>query len=124
MERGRMNGAGQRPVEEFAARDLQDFVERYGDVNVNDLMMNGSFCRFCGSRLGSEPLAQLYEDYLAVTGDAGTAALTRAMSRRSRSTGGGTAQGRVLTPEQRRELERWNEENPELAMTAREFLER
>ena len=104
---------------DFAMRDLDEFLARHADVDVEKLMGNRRFVRFCGSRMGRECLADLYDDFTALVSEAGAAAVARTQSRSSRSTGGGTAGGALLTPAQKYVLDA-----PEMAMTAREFLGR
>lgn len=109
----------------FVQSDVLDFIERYPGFDADGLEAlehNEQFRRFCGTRYAREPLAQLYGDYLSVIDGAGAAAVSKAASRSARSTGGGTAGGATLSPEQRKTLERWNEANPEMAMTAKEYL--
>ena len=109
---------------DFAMRDLDEFLERHADVDVEKLMGNARFLRFCGSRMGHESLAALYDDFVALVSEAGAAAVAQMQSRSARSTGGGTALGAALTPAQKYVLDAWNTEHPEMAMTAREFLGR
>ncbi len=109
---------------DFAMRDLDEFLERHADVDVEKLMGNTRFLRFCGSRMGHESLAALYDDFVALMSEAGAAAVAQMQSRSARSTGGGTALGTALTPAQKYVLDAWNTEHPEMAMTAREFLGR
>lgn len=109
---------------DFAMRDLDEFLERHADVDVEKLMGNTRFLRFCGSRMGHESLATLYDDFVALVSEAGAAAVAQMQSRSARSTGGGTAGGAALTPAQKYVLDAWNTEHPEMAMTAREFLGR
>ncbi len=109
---------------DFAMRDLDAFLERHPDVDAERLMGNRGFVRFCGSRMGKEYLADLYDDYIALVNEAGAAAVARMRSRSVRSTGGGTAGGALLTPAQKYVLDAWNTEHPEMAMTAKEFLGR
>ena len=109
---------------EFAMRDLDEFLARHADVDVEKLMRNARFIRFCGSRMGREPLAMLYDDFTALVSEAGAAAIAKLQSRSMRSTGGGTAGGEALSPAQKYVLDAWNAEHPEMAMTAREFLGR
>ena len=109
---------------DFAMRDLDEFLARHADVDVDKLLGNQRFVRFCGSRMGHEYLADLYDDFAALVSEAGAAAVERARSRSSRSTGGGTAGGALLTPAQKYVLDAWNAEHPEMAMTAKEFLGR
>lgn len=109
---------------DFAMRDLDEFLARHADVDVEKLMGNRCFVRFCGSRMGREYLADLYDDFAALVNEAGAAAIARTQSRKMRSTGGGTALGALLTPAQKYVLDAWNTEHPEMAMTAKEFLGR
>ncbi len=109
---------------DFAMRDLDEFLARHADVDVEKLLGNESFVRFCGSRIGRERLADLYDDFTALVSEAGAAAVARAQSRSGRSTGGGTAGGALLTPAQKYVLDAWNAEHPEMAMTAKEFIGR
>lgn len=109
---------------EFIRRDVLDFVEKFPDVDLARLEANESFLKFCGTRFKKEPLANLYGDFIAVVGGAKEAAAVRAADRAQRSTGGGVSGGSMMTPEQMGALEKWNRENPELQMTAKEFLSR
>ncbi len=109
---------------DFAMRDLDEFLARHADVDVEKLLGNQRFVRFCGSRMGREYLADLYDDFAELVSEAGAAALARQQSRSRRSTGGGTAMGATLTPAQKYVLDAWNAEHPEMAMTAKEFLGR
>ena len=109
---------------EFAMRDLDEFLARHADVDVEKLMRNAKFIRFCGSRMGKESLAGLYDDFAALVNEASAAAIARLQSRSARSTGGGTAASGTLSPAQKYVLDAWNAEHPEMAMTAKEFLGR
>ena len=108
----------------FAMRDLDEFLASHADVDLAQLLDNARCVRFCGSRLGKEPITALYEDFVSLLDDAGAAAAARIQSRSARSTGGGTAASGTLSPAQKAVLDAWNEEHPEMAMTAREFLGR
>ena len=116
-----------RPQKQFLDNDVLDFVEKHPEFGVKELETlenNQKFRKFCGSRFGREPLADLYEAYMELLGDAGTAAVAKAASRQRRSTGSGTAGNVVLSPAQKSALDKWNAEYPEMAMTAKEFLGR
>lgn len=111
----------------FIQSDVLDFKARHPEMDADGLAAlenNPQFRRFCGSRFGCEPLANLYEDYLALVGSAESAAAARRMSRSARSTGGGSSGGAALSPAQKRALEAWNNAHPDMAMTAGEFLKR
>lgn len=107
----------------FLEQDAADFMTRYPGVDIMKLQQNEIFREFCGSRFGREPLAGLYESYLRITG--GAAAQSKAKSREARSVGGGTGTaGSGLTAEQQKALDKWNRDNPEMKMTAKEYLSR
>ena len=110
--------------EAFILADVVDFVSRYPDVDVDKLERNESFREFCGSRFGKEPLGDLYGSFLKVTGAAGQAAVARQKGRSDRSTGGGSTGGMTMTPSQQKALDAWNAANPDMAMTAKEYLAR
>ena len=107
---------------DFIARDAQLFREKYPDVDVAKLERNESFRKFCGSRFGMESLAELYTDYKTIVGGAESAGRAGAESRSRRSTGSGGAGGEMLDAYQRARLDAWNRENPDMKMTAKEFL--
>ena len=109
---------------DFVEKDAQDFQRKHPNVNVAELVDNPHFLEFCGSRFTREPLAGLYESYMKLTGEAESAGRAGAQSRKSRSTGSGGGGGGVLTPSQRASLDAWNRDNPDMKMTAKEFLAR
>ena len=112
---------------QFFENDVLDFIGKYpqfDEKSLAELENNQKFRRFCGSRFGREPLAELYGAYLEVVGDASEAAVAKAASRAQRSTGGGSSGSTTLSPSQRAVLDAWNAEHPEMAMTAKEFLKR
>ncbi len=109
----------------WIAADLKEFRKKYPDADIAKIDGNAEFRRFCGSRYGREPLAELYGDYLEITGGAARAAAARTESKDSRSTSGSrTGGGVTLTSDQRAELEDWNRRYPKLKMTEQEFASR
>ena len=79
--------------------------------------------RFAGNRLYKEPLSDLYNDFAELVSDTERSAVAKAAGKRDRSTGSGQGGGGVsLTPGQQADLDAWNRENPEMKMTAKEFL--
>ncbi|MBR2483556.1 MAG: hypothetical protein IKB53_02300 [Oscillospiraceae bacterium] len=106
----------------FFERDVQDFLAKHPEVDIVLLDANPIFRRFCGSRYGMESLAKLYEDYREIVNGAEKAARAAVQSRSKRSTGSGGGGGDILTAKQRASLEAWNRANPDMKMTAREFL--
>lgn len=115
----------QEKLREFVRKDAADFRERHPEADIKALTENKSFLRFCGSRYGKEPLADLYEDWQEIAGDAAKTAAAKAESKEKRSTGtGGGAGAETLTKSQQAELDEWNRENPRMKMSAKEFLGR
>ena len=111
--------------QEWIAKDLRNFQTKYPDVDIEKLENNTGFLRFCGSRYAKEPLADLYADYLEITGGAVKAADARRESKDNRSTASSrTGGGTTLTSDQRAELEDWNRRYPKLKMTEQEFASR
>ena len=112
-----------RKQKEFLQADAADFMERYPSVDIIKLQGNADFREFCGSRFGKEPLGDLYESYMKLFGKA--SAKSKAESKAARGVGGGTGTaGSGLTAAQQKELDAWNRENPDMKMTAKEFLSR
>ena len=109
----------------WIAEDAQRFAADFPDVDITALEGNKAFRKFCGSRYGKEPLAELYADWQEITGGAAAAASAKAQSKSQRSTGSGSGSGSAtLTAEQQRSLDEWNRTYPQMKMTAKEFLNR
>lgn len=109
----------------WIAQDAMDFAEQYPDVDLAKLDSDKAFRRFCGSRYGREPLAELYEDYLEIAGEQRAAAAAKADSKARRETGTGSGSGaETLSAKQQKELDEWNRTYPSMKMTAKEFLSR
>ena len=114
-----------RQLLDFVAADAAEFSRRFPDVDLSRLDGDGAFRRFCGSRYGREPIAELYEDYLALAGSVREAARSSAESKTRRATGsGGGSGGENLTSAQQRSLDEWNRAFPDMKMTAKEYLSR
>lgn len=112
-------------LQRWIAEDAAAFAEAYPDVDIAKLDENRSFRKFCGSRYGKEPLADLYADWLELASSAQQAAVARSESKSSRSTGAGGGSGsETLTASQQRALDEWNRNYPNMKMTAKEFLSR
>jgi hypothetical protein len=124
-EQRRRQKAEEADPKSFIQKDLQNFQARHPEADVAKLDSNAAFRKFCGSRYGKEPLADLYEDYLEIAGEREAAALARAESKASRATGSGGGSGsETLTASQQRALDEWNRAYPNMKMTAKEFLSR
>lgn len=111
----------------FIDSDLTDFMRKHPEIDAAGLAAlenNRQFRLFCGSRFGREPLAELYDGYLSLVGNAGAAAVAKAADKAAKSTGSGSGGGAVLSPSQKAVLDKWNADYPEMAMTAKEFLRR
>jgi len=113
--------ADKEKADERVKEDLAELTERYPDVDVSNLLTNDSFLKFAGTRLGHEPLADLYSDFVDLVGTAEKNGRLKD-TRGSRSTGSGDQGGVRLSAGQQRALEEWNRNYPELKMTPKEFL--
>lgn len=108
----------------FIASDIDEMRQRHPDVDIAALDRNPAFRRFVGSRYGKEHLADLYDDYINVVGNAAAAATEKSRDKAERSTGHGSGgSSGTLSSAQRAALREWNAEHPEMAMTEKEFLE-
>lgn len=109
--------------QEWLQQDAELFREAFPDVDLIQLEKDKKFVKFCGKRLGTVPVAELYADYLDVVGGVMELAEAKRQGKAERGTGsGGGAGGNVMTAGQRAELEAWNEANPHLKMSEKEFL--
>ena len=144
--------ADEQALTDFASRDLADFMSRHGDVDVGKLMDDPLFLRFSGSRLGREPMANLYEDFISVMsgGESGAPQVQQAsqaqqtlprqtlprqqVAHQGQATPTGAPAASIapaasgitdkpmLTPVQRNSLRDWNRSQPALAMSEQEYL--
>lgn len=116
-------GREQKQREERLRADLDRFVAEHPEVDVAKLEQNPKFLKFAGKRLYQEPLSELYNDFVELVSDTERSAVAKAAGKRDRSTGSGQGgSGVSLTPGQQADLDAWNRENPEMKMTAKEFL--
>lgn len=126
MQRGRAAMRDERSKaerEQFMQRDFAEFREIHPDVDCGKLVHNEAFLKFCGSRLGKEPMSELYDDFTEIVGGAEKAGSAKAGTKKERATGSGsgTVEG-SLTASQQKALDEWNQRNPRMKMTAKEFL--
>ena len=104
---------------------LMEMIDRFPDVDIDSLDKNISFRRFAGSRYGKESLADLYESYRDIVEGAEKAASYKSAAKASRTTGGSSGKSAgALSSDQREALRRWNESNPDMKMSEKEFLGR
>lgn len=105
------------------AAHVEEMSIRFPDVDIIKLEDNSAFRRFAGSRYGKESLADLYESYTRLVNEAEAAAKAKSYAKASRATGGSSGKsGSALNTAQRDALRRWNESNPDMKMTEKEFL--
>lgn len=118
--------AEQQKAEEsnFFQEDLANFLEAYPDVDVVKLDANENFRKFCGTRYGHEPLADLYTDYLSLVDVSEKAGAAKRDTRSERSTGSGSDGGARLTAQQQRDIKEWQERFPNMKMSPAEFAKR
>ncbi len=107
------------------AAHVEEMGRRFPNVDIIKLDGNPAFRRFAGSRYGKESLADLYEAYTELVSKAEMAASAKSSGKASRATGGSSGKsGSALNVAQRAALQRWNESNPDMKMTEKEFLQR
>lgn len=109
----------------FMERDLQEFAADYPAVDIQKLLANRSFTRFCGSRLGKESISGLYADYVDIYGEAARAGEGKKTEKAERQTGSGSGTaGDTLTRREQAALDDWNTRYPGMKMTAKEWKSR
>ncbi|MEG1705075.1 MAG: hypothetical protein RR290_00680 [Clostridia bacterium] len=64
--------------EEKDKQDVNDFVKKYPDVNLSEMIKDSKFSKFIKGKLGNEPLTEIYEDYNELLGNFNTQAETKA----------------------------------------------
>ena len=113
--------AARKAEEEKVQEDLRAFRERYPNVNLEELGKSKSFERFAGSRVERESLADIYASYCDFLADYEPKAKPE---KSERSTGEGGGASGAISGAKQKALDEWNRLNPEMAMTAAEFLSR
>lgn len=106
---------------EQSEKDLRSFRKQYPDVNLEELAKSKSFERFSKNRIGREPLADIYSDYSDFMSDFEPKAKA---DKNERNTGDGGGATGVISGDKQKALDEWNRLNPEMAMTAAEFMQR
>lgn len=102
---------------------IREMALRFPDVDLGELDLNPSFRRFVGSRYGKESIADLYEAYTDIVSGVEKAAIHKSAAKASRSTGGSSGKSAgALSSTQREALRRWNDSNPDMKMSEKEFL--
>ena len=111
--------------EERMDRYVRDFDRRYPQVGAERLLQDENFVLFCGTRLGKEPLTDLFQAYVELFHALTQMGAARQESKTDRGTGsGGSGGGPALSPDQQKALDEWNKAFPRLKMSAKEFLAR
>ena len=103
---------------------MAEAVQNYPDVDVVKLDGNDNFRKFCGTRYGKEPLADLYTDYLSLVDVSEKAGAAKRDTRSERSTGSGSDGGARLTAQQQRDIKEWRDRFPYMDMSPAEFSKR
>lgn len=107
-----------------AAQDIQDFAEANPNIKVNTLMQNEAFMDYADGKLGSKPLADIYDGFIALVGNAETAAIAKSDAKKQRSTSAGANSTKnILSKEQEISRLEWNRQNPDCKISQKEFLE-
>ncbi len=102
---------------------IKEMALRFPDVDLGELDLNPSFRRFVGSRYGKESIADLYEAYTDIVSGVEKAAIYKSAAKASRTTGGSSGKSAgALSSSQKEALRRWNDSNPDMKMSEKEFL--
>ena len=113
------------PLGEILDAHIREMKLRFPDVDLKQLDHNSAFRRFVGSRYGKESLADLYEAYTDIVSGVEKAASYKSAAKAARTTGGSSGKSAgALSSDQREALRRWNESNPDMKMSEKEFLGR
>lgn len=87
--------------------DRADFVAKYPNVDIGTLIENKSFRDFAEGKVGERPLSEIYESYLAMTGEIEAAAkrtaaqsVANAAASPGSLSGGGQVESDYITKEQ------------------------
>ena len=88
-------------------KDRADFVAKYPDVDLSTLVEDKSFRSFAEGKVGEKPLGEIYESYLAMTGEIEYAAKRTAAQNAANAaaspgslSGGGQVESDYFTKEQ------------------------
>lgn len=104
-ERARAQREEQRRA--WYQNDRADFVAKYPNVDIGTLIENKSFRDFAEGKVGERPLSEIYESYLAMTGEIEAAAkrtaaqsVANAAASPGSLSGGGQIESDFVTKEQ------------------------
>lgn len=101
------------------------FQKEHPELDVQALVCDELFLRFCGSRFGNEPLSSLYGDYRDLIDHANQIVQARRELPISEHPNTNEASAEtVLSKDQQEALDEWNTTYPYLEMTVEEFLTR
>lgn len=107
-----------------ANEDVKTFSEKHPGVNVEKLMNNKAFMDYADGKLSNKPLAEIYDGFINLVGNAETAAIAKADAKKQRSTStGGKQEASTLSPQQEKDRLEWNKKNPDCKISVKEFLE-
>lgn len=103
------------------AKDRADFAAKYPDVDLAALVENKSFRIFAEGKVGEKPLGEIYESYLAMTGEieadakrSAAQSFANAAASPGALSGGGQVQSDFITKEQvqaHRHDDKWMDQN-------------
>jgi hypothetical protein len=110
-----------KEVNSRVATEKQEFQEAYPAVDLNKLIADTKFSKLAKPLYGRMTLKEIYELKLELSGEAETIALQKSVSKAERSTSSGATASTVLNSRQQTMLKNWNDENPDMIMTEKEF---
>lgn len=50
-------------------KDIDDFVAKYPNINLKEMINDNKFSKFINGKIGNQPLTEIYEDYIEVVGE-------------------------------------------------------
>lgn len=64
----KVNEQTQKKREEWLNNNLSDFMKKYPDKSINELLGNQAFSKFIKGRMYDTPMTELYEDFIEIVG--------------------------------------------------------
>lgn len=117
------NKTKEKAAQERIDNELQEFKGKYPDVDMDEMFKISKFANFAKKLLGVQPITDIYEDYMELTGERTSLAERNAVNKAERSTGSGRSGTKIIMSKaQANDLREWNRRNPHLKMTAQEFI--
>ena len=102
--------------------DFEQFSKNYPNINVNQLLADQKFAKFCKGKTNSQNLSEIYADYIDIFGGIRQETAQKIVSKAQRSTGSGASTGAGISDRQRNMRTEWNKRHPDNPMKPEDFL--